>query len=103
MSRLAFMQEINPIKNTIVDLGKRGADLKDYLDFTTKSERLVEVLMELEDPAVWNDPARAQALGKERGLLEGIVNTVIDLEQGFLLPSFIVLIKIKINLLNFCA
>lgn len=82
MSRLAFMQEINPIKNTIVDLGKRGADLKDYLDFTTKSERLVEVLMELEDPAVWNDPARAQALGKERGLLEGIVNTVIDLEQG---------------------
>ncbi len=76
------MQEINPIKNTIVDLGKRGKALKDYLDFTHKSEQLVEVLRELEDPNVWNDPARAQALGKERGVLEGIVNTIIDLEKG---------------------
>ena len=76
------MQEINPIKNTILDLSHRGNALKDYLDFITKSERLVEVLRELEDPEVWNDPARAQALGKERGLLESIVNTINDLEQG---------------------
>ncbi len=76
------MQEINPIKNTILDLRKRGNALKDYLDFITKSERLVEVLRELEDPEVWNDPARAQALGKERGLLESIVNTVNALETG---------------------
>ncbi len=76
------MQEINPIKNTIVDLRSRGSALKDYLDFVTKDERLVEVLRELEDPEVWNDPARAQALGKERGQLETIVNTITDLEQG---------------------
>ncbi len=76
------MQEINPIKNTILDLRNRGSALKDYLDFITKSERLVEVLRELEAPEVWNDPARAQALGKERGLLETIVNTITDLEQG---------------------
>ncbi|MCF6251842.1 MAG: peptide chain release factor 2 [Methylococcaceae bacterium] len=76
------MQEINPIKNTILDLIKRGNALKDYLDFITKSERLVEVLRELEDPEVWNDPARAQALGKERGLLESIVNTINALETG---------------------
>ncbi|KAF3982410.1 MAG: peptide chain release factor 2 [Methylococcales symbiont of Hymedesmia sp. n. MRB-2018] len=76
------MQEINLIKNSIVELGKRGAEIKDYLDYTTKSERLVEVLMELEVPDVWSNPAHAKALGKERGLLESIVNTVNDLEQG---------------------
>ena len=76
------MQEINPIKNTILDLRSRGSALKDYLDFDIKNERLVEVLRELEVPEVWNDPARAQALGKERGQLETIVNTINDLEQG---------------------
>ena len=76
------MQEINPIKNAIVDLGNRGNALKDYLDFEIKNERLIEVLRELEDPEVWNDQDRAQALGKERGLLEGIVNTINNLESG---------------------
>ena len=76
------MQEINPIKNTLLDLHTRGKALKDYLDYTIKSERLTEVLRELEDPEVWNDQVRAQALGKERGLLENIVNTIDELEQG---------------------
>ena len=76
------MQEINPIKNTLLDLHNRGKALKDYLDYATKSERLTEVLRELEDPEVWNDQVRAQALGKERGLLENIVNTIDKLEQG---------------------
>jgi peptide chain release factor 2 len=76
------MQEINPIKNTLLDLRNRGKALKDYLDYATKSERLTEVLRELEDPEVWNDQVRAQALGKERGLLENIVNTIDELEEG---------------------
>ncbi len=76
------MQEINPIKNKIADLSNRGQALKSYLDFDSKSERLVEVLRELEDPAIWNNPEQAQALGKERGLLETVVNTIKELEQG---------------------
>ncbi len=76
------MQEINPIKNAILDLTQRGKALKDYLDFEIKNERLIEVLRELEDPEVWNNPDRAQALGKERGVLEGIVNTINNLESG---------------------
>ncbi len=76
------MQEINPIKNKITDLATRGKALKSYLDFDSKSERLVEVLRELEDPAIWNDPEQAQALGKERGQLEAVVNTITELEQG---------------------
>ena len=35
-------------------------------DWDEKSRRLAEVNAELEDPSVWNDPKRAQALGKEK-------------------------------------
>lgn len=40
------------------------------------------MLRELEDPAIWNNPEQAQALGKERGQLELVVNTITELEQG---------------------
>jgi len=36
----------------------------------------------LEDPDVWNNPDNAQKLGKEKRMLEGIVNTLSNLEQG---------------------
>jgi peptide chain release factor 2 len=36
----------------------------------------------LEDPAVWDNPDRAQELGKERSLLEGIVATIDTLDSG---------------------
>ena len=45
-------------------------------------ERLEEVTRELESPEVWNDPERAQALGKERSTLELIVETIKALEIG---------------------
>lgn len=48
-------------------------------DFDTKSERLTEVLMELESPEIWNDPEYAQKLGKERASLENIVYNIRDL------------------------
>ena len=51
-------------------------------DFETKEERLTEVLRELESPEAWNDPAHAQALGKERGQLELVVNTLTELYEG---------------------
>ena len=47
-----------------------------------KKERLTEVLRELEDPEIWNDPDRAQALGKERASLEGVVSTLDELAEG---------------------
>jgi len=43
---------------------------------------LLEVERELELPDVWNEPARAQALGKERSELEIIVSTIDKLEEG---------------------
>ena len=41
-----------------------------------------EVNAELEQPDVWNEPERAQALGKERSSLEAIVETIDALIQG---------------------
>lgn len=43
---------------------------------------MIEVLRELENPKIWDNPEQAQALGKERGQLEIIVNTIRELEQG---------------------
>ncbi|MBW5405830.1 peptide chain release factor 2 [Morganella morganii] len=76
------MFEINPVKNQIQDLTERTSVLRGYLDYDAKKERLEEVNAELEQPDVWNEPERAQALGKERASLEAIVETIDDLEQG---------------------
>lgn len=43
---------------------------------------MTEVLRELEDPGVWENPERAQALGKERGELEAVVGTLSELGQA---------------------
>ena len=45
-------------------------------DFDVKADRLIEVQRELEAPGIWDDRPRAQALGKERVLLERIVNNL---------------------------
>lgn len=53
-----------------------------FFDYDVKAERLVEVNRELEEPDVWNQPDKAQALGKERTALELVVNTLNRLKQG---------------------
>ncbi|MEA3275892.1 MAG: peptide chain release factor 2 [Pseudomonadota bacterium] len=76
------MQDINPIVSRIGDLKGRVASLRGYLDYAEKKDRLTEVLRELEDPDIWNDPDRAQALGKERASLEAVVVNLDRLETG---------------------
>jgi peptide chain release factor 2 len=49
-------------------------------DFAAREERLEEVQRELEVPNVWNDPERAQALGKERAQLEAVVLNIRSIE-----------------------
>src|SRR3546814_2917932 len=53
-----------------------------FFDYDTKRERLEEVERELENPDVWNDPDRAQALGRERSLLDKTVNGIRELTEG---------------------
>lgn len=43
-------------------------------DFEEKRERLQEVELELADGEVWNDPEKAQQLGRERSSLEQVVS-----------------------------
>ncbi|AVL76048.1 MULTISPECIES: peptide chain release factor 2 [Providencia] len=74
--------EINPVKSKIQDLSERTEVLRGYLDYDAKKERLEEVNAELEQPDVWNEPERAQALGKERSSLEVIVETIDQMVQG---------------------
>ncbi len=43
-----------------------------------------EVSRELENPAIWNEPERAQALGKERSTLEKTVNQIRENTDGLI-------------------
>lgn len=51
-------------------------------DFAVKQDRLKEVELELAEPSVWDDPEKAQALGRERASLEAVVTTIEVLDAG---------------------
>ncbi|MBK7813852.1 MAG: peptide chain release factor 2 [Rhodocyclaceae bacterium] len=74
-------ERLNSIANRLADLDRRQAELRRYLDFDAKALKLEELNRELEDPAVWNDAERGQALGKEKKSLEGVVVTLRDIAQ----------------------
>ncbi|WP_157469049.1 peptide chain release factor 2 [Dyella thiooxydans] len=76
------MIETNPILAQIADLTGRIESLRGYLDYPTKRERLEEVTRELESPNVWDDPTRAQELGRERARLDTVVNGIDRLTAG---------------------
>ena len=51
-------------------------------EYAEKKEKLAEVELELAEPNIWDQPERAQALGKERSNLEIVVNTIEKMDQG---------------------
>ncbi|HEY8100593.1 MAG TPA: peptide chain release factor 2 [Burkholderiaceae bacterium] len=75
-------ERLNSLANLLADLTNREAELRRYLDFAVKSEKLEQVNAELEDPKVWDDQKRAQELGKEKKSLEAIVLTLTQIESG---------------------
>jgi peptide chain release factor 2 len=58
---------------------KRSGGIFDYAE---KRNRLEEVNRELENPDVWSDQSRAQALGRERAQLESVVEGLDKLSSG---------------------
>ncbi|MCF6217903.1 MAG: peptide chain release factor 2 [Gammaproteobacteria bacterium] len=76
------MLELSPVFKMIDDMLERTATLRGYLDYDTKSEQLVEVERELAESSVWDNPERAQALGRERVALERVVKTIDNMEGG---------------------
>ncbi|WP_162585980.1 peptide chain release factor 2 [Variovorax sp. RA8] len=75
-------EQINQIGATLADLSARTADLRRYLDYDAKAERLRTVNASLEDPSVWNDPKKAQELGREKKALDDVVVTLDRLTSG---------------------
>tara|TARA_B110000908_G_scaffold52282_1_gene63820 strand:- start:3616 stop:4710 length:1095 start_codon:yes stop_codon:yes gene_type:complete len=51
-------------------------------DYDIRKEQLTEVELELGEPAVWDDPSRAQELGKQRAALDIVVSTIDKLTVG---------------------
>ncbi|MGO4377751.1 peptide chain release factor 2 [Pseudoduganella sp. RAF19] len=74
-------ERINALSSLLADLTTREAELRRYLDFDRKSEKLEQLNGELEDPAVWNDPKKAQDMGREKKSLEGVVLTLQKAES----------------------
>ncbi len=50
-------------------MGSGSALFGGFFEYDRKRERLEEVSLELEDPGIWQDPPKAQELGKERARL----------------------------------
>ncbi|MDO4693334.1 MAG: peptide chain release factor 2 [Eikenella sp.] len=75
-------ERINQLKHTLDDLEKRSGEIRVYLDYDGKKDRLEEVIGLSEDPELWNDPKKAQEIGKERKVLEGIVLTLDTIAGG---------------------
>ncbi|MFZ9298243.1 MAG: peptide chain release factor 2 [Hylemonella sp.] len=74
-------ERINAIGSQLADLSQRTLELRRYLDYDAKAERLRTVNASLEDPAVWNDPKKAQELGKEKKALDDVVVTLDQLNS----------------------
>ena len=49
-----------------------------------KIERLQIIQQELEDPNIWNQPEKTQALGKERAVLEEVIGMMSHLRGALL-------------------
>ena len=78
------MFEINPIKKQkSPTFPSAHLCFGGIFDFDAKVERLEEVNAELEQPDVWNEPEKAQALGKERVSLEQVVDTIKEFRTRF--------------------
>jgi peptide chain release factor 2 len=50
-----------------------------FFDYDVKAARLEEVTQLSEDPALWDDPKRAQEIGREKKSLELVVDTIRSL------------------------
>ncbi|WP_460488957.1 peptide chain release factor 2 [Curvibacter fontanus] len=74
-------EQINAIGTKLADLSQRTVELRRYLDYDAKAERLRTVNASLEDPTVWNDPKRAQELGREKKALDDVVVTLDKLSS----------------------
>ncbi|MFN3752242.1 MAG: peptide chain release factor 2 [Thiobacillus sp.] len=75
-------ESLNQIESKLADLGTRAGQLRGFLDYPAKKDRLEEVIRLAEAPDFWSDPEKAQALGRERRALEDVVLVLDRVEAG---------------------
>ncbi|MFV2052539.1 peptide chain release factor 2 [Aliiroseovarius sp. YM-037] len=63
------------IQNTVEAIEKSLALLKQRMDWETAEHRLEEFNARVEDPDLWNDPAKAQKLMRDRQMLVDAIET----------------------------
>jgi peptide chain release factor 2 len=56
-------------------------------DYDGKAEKLAELNQILEDPKIWDDAERAQALGREKKSLEAVVGTLSGVSSRLATPA----------------
>ena len=64
----------------MIPLASGSRSFGGFFDFDAKSARLIEVNQLLEDPQLWNDPKRAQEMGREKKSLEAVVEALRGLK-----------------------
>ncbi|WGH78206.1 peptide chain release factor 2 [Jannaschia ovalis] len=69
------------VQNNVEAIGKSIALLKRRLDWETAPHRLEEFNAMIEDPTLWDDPARAQKLMRDRQGLMDAMESITTLER----------------------
>ncbi|MGB3808986.1 MAG: peptide chain release factor 2 [Parvibaculum sp.] len=69
-------------QNIADEIKQSLALLRRHLDWDSARKRLDELNAKAEDPNLWNDPAKAQTLMRERTRLEGAINAYLTLEAS---------------------
>jgi peptide chain release factor 2 len=69
------------VQNTIADIQKSLELLRQRMDWDMAPHRLEEFNARVEDPTLWNDPEKAQALMRDRQNLVDAIDTVKGIAQ----------------------
>ena len=73
--------EVGAYQQKIKELNERWQLLAQLLALEDKQTELQSVERELENPNIWNDPERAQALGKKRAELSQVIDQLVGLKK----------------------
>lgn len=78
----SWKQNDSTVSSIVSTTWRRGrVNCGGIFDYDRKRERLIVVNLELEDPSVWDDARRAQALGQEKRALEDVVLALSSVDQ----------------------
>ncbi|WP_226806251.1 peptide chain release factor 2 [Candidatus Vallotia cooleyia] len=73
------VERLNAIEAIITDLRKRMEELRGIFDFDAKQAQLQKVNTALENQDIWSNPNHAQKLGREKKLLESVIQMISSL------------------------